>query len=335
MNIYITLDYELFFGTRSGTVQNCILKPTNELLNVVEKYDSKCIFFVDTGYLLKLKQYSKQFPILCKDYELITSHLRELVNKGHELQLHIHPHWEDAVFDGKSWSFDLSRYRLDAFSQIEISNIFFRYKEVLEQITSKSIFVFRAGGWCIQPFPLLKKAMIDNGIVIDSTVYYKGKNSTSTQWFDFSKAKDLDTWRFENDPCVENKKGFFLEIPIAYKKLSPLFFWKFVLVKKAGASLHKPYGDGFPSPRSNKHMIKLLFKKSYSVVSIDGYKAKFLIQAFLSYKKQKKSNFTIIGHPKSFTKYSLSRLDQFLKKTLSSNDNRVVTYNDIRKNYGL
>ena len=56
MNIYITLDYELFFGPDSGTVENCIIEPTEQLLNIVDPLGVKFVCFVDSGYLLALEK---------------------------------------------------------------------------------------------------------------------------------------------------------------------------------------------------------------------------------------------------------------------------------------
>ncbi|MBK7667512.1 MAG: hypothetical protein IPJ32_09355 [Sphingobacteriaceae bacterium] len=51
-NLLFTFDYELFLGKRSGTVENCILKPTDKILELFSKYKvTKAIFFVDTTYL--------------------------------------------------------------------------------------------------------------------------------------------------------------------------------------------------------------------------------------------------------------------------------------------
>ena len=52
MNIYFTFDYELFFGSNSGTIENCIVKPTNELIKIANKYNVKFTFFVDSGFLI-------------------------------------------------------------------------------------------------------------------------------------------------------------------------------------------------------------------------------------------------------------------------------------------
>ena len=75
MNVYFTFDYELFFGSNSGTVQNCILKPTYELIKIAEKHNVKFVFFVDSGFLIKLDEYRKSFPILENDYKKSQSNL--------------------------------------------------------------------------------------------------------------------------------------------------------------------------------------------------------------------------------------------------------------------
>jgi len=315
MNIFVTLDYELFFGD-SGTPEKCIIEPTNALIKIADKYNFKCIFFVDSGYLIKLKEYKKRYPKLENDYNLVSNQIKQLSDNGHDIQLHIHPHWEDSTYDENGWDFDLKRYRLDAFLENEIGDIFFRYKRVLEEITNKKINTYRAGGWCIQPFEKLKKAFIECDLKIDSTVFYKGRNTTQTQWFDFECVKDLDHWRFSNDPCVEDEKGGFLEIPIASTRVSPLFYWKFAFIKKIGLEKHKSYGDGNASPTSNQQLKRLLTKSSYSVVSMDGYKASLLNKAFRAYEKDNKENFVIIGHPKAFTDFSLNKLEAFMRKKL-------------------
>ncbi len=330
MNIYITLDYELFFGN-SGTPEKCIIEPTERLISIVDKFNFKCVFFVDSGYLIKLRKYSQQYPKLENDYKAVSNQIKKLSDKGHDVQLHIHPHWEDTVYDGNQWNFDTTRYRLDSFSENEIIDIFGRYKGILEEITGKQVFAYRAGGWCIQPFSKLKKAFKEYNINVDSTVFYKGKNTTKTQWFDFTEAKDEDYWNFEDNPCISDKKGSFLELPIASYKVSPWFFWRFALTKKIGRAIHTSIGDGISSRASKQQIMRLLTRSSYSVVSIDGYKIRFLNKAFKKYKNQRKDNFVIIGHPKAFTEYSLLKLNNFLKILNSCNDHNVKIFKNINE----
>ena len=102
MNIYFTYDYEIFFGNPSGTALKSIIEPTNEIRKVCQETGITCLFFIDVGYLKKMKEFSS-FDSVKKDYELVTEQIRTLVEEGHNCQLHIHPHWEDSFFDGEKW----------------------------------------------------------------------------------------------------------------------------------------------------------------------------------------------------------------------------------------
>ncbi|EJF07466.1 putative xylanase/chitin deacetylase [Thiovulum sp. ES] len=299
-NIFITLDYELFFGSNSGTVEKSILYPTNKLLEVLDKYNVKASFFVDSGYLLK-----------SGDKEVI-SQIEKLSKEGHDIQLHIHPHWEDSYFQD-SWKMDTTRYRLHQFENID--EIVGKYKKALTDIVENQVFVFRAGGWCIQPFDKIKDALKKENIWLDSTLFYGGRNKSETHFFDFRNSPKMDFWQFEEDPLIE-KDGFFTEIPISSYKLSPLFFWKLAFFKKFGGQKYKSFGDGSAIGGSKWDKIRMLTSFSWSPVSIDGYKSSFLQKAFEEFSEK---NFVIIGHPKALSKYSLKKLEEFIKKNISEN----------------
>src|SRR4051812_23057907 len=117
INIFITLDYELFFGSKPGSQENAIIYPTKQLLVILNKHKAKASFFVDSGYLLKLKEYKVKYPDLEKDYEEISDQIKSLSADGHDIQLHIHPHWEDSYYDGNKWIINTERYRLNSFSE--------------------------------------------------------------------------------------------------------------------------------------------------------------------------------------------------------------------------
>ena len=56
INCYITLDYELFMGARTGSINNSLIKPMTELDLMLDKYNIRTNLFVDSAYLLRLKQ---------------------------------------------------------------------------------------------------------------------------------------------------------------------------------------------------------------------------------------------------------------------------------------
>lgn len=313
MKIYLTFDYELFFG-KSGTAEKSILEPTRRLTQLCERHGAKCVFFVDAGYLDKLKTYSPKFPKLEEERQRVIEQIRQLVQTGHDIQLHVHPHWEQTVYDGNNWVFDLSHYRLDTFSDDAALSIFKRYNDCLQEAAGKPASAFRAGGWCIQPFQKFRPAFERCNIRLDSTVFSRGRNTTSSEWYDFSEAPDLDSWRFDTDPCRVEPNGKFIEVPIASYCVPPTFFWKLAVTKLLRIGSHRGFGDGRPSKNSAGQLTRLLTTFSNSVVSVDGYKSSFLKTAYKKMKKLKRDNFVVIGHPKALSEYSLGKLDQFLGK---------------------
>jgi hypothetical protein len=319
--ILITLDYELFFG-KSGTIEKTIIEPTEKLLSILDRFNIKASFFVDSGYIIKLKEYMRKFDVLKKDYDLITQQIQKLSVQGHDIQLHIHPHWEDSIYDGKQWVFDTNRYKLSDFSELEIDDIIKRYSLVLEEITNIKPSTFRAGGWCIQPFDKMADALYKYGIRVDSTIFPKGKNSTPEKSFDFTNAPNKNNWRFLNNPLIEDNNGRFFEIPISSVKTTPFFYFKFIFNKFFGGEKQKSFGDGFAISNSKNQIFDLLLKPSVSVASIDGFKATLLNKSA----KQNKEQLVLIGHPKAFTPFSLKALDTFISKR--QNDSIFTTYSN-------
>lgn len=317
MNIYITLDYELFFGTNSGSVEHCVIKPTEALLKIVDPYNIKLVFFVDVGYLVQLEKQKEDFPALEGDYKLITNQIKELANNGHGIDLHIHPHWEDSYYDGTKWVFNTNRYKLSDFNEDEIIDIITRYNNTLKRISGKAPKAFRAGGWSAQPFHNIKEGLAKNEVFIDSSVFPKGHYVSKNQAFDFRNVSQYKTkYQFSEDLTVEDSQGDFTEIPISSYKVSPFFFWKFAFKKLQKRKQDISYGDGSAISLKNKEKLRLMTSFSHSVVSIDGYKASYIKKAFKCYVKHTNDsdNFVLIGHPKAFTNYSLNEVEKFILK---------------------
>jgi hypothetical protein len=326
MNIYVTLDYEIYFGENHGTVEKCIIYPTSELIRISEKYNVRFVFFVDCGFILKLNEFKTKYPQLEKDYEAIAKQVRYLSETGHDIQLHIHPHWEDSYYNGERWIINISRYKLSDFNDAEISDIVRKYKKVISDLTGKKIFAYRAGGWCLQPFSKLEKSFKENQITLDSSVFRNGFYKSEHYSYDFRNAPEKDLYKFEEDPTTEKENGFFTEVPISPIKNSPLFFWKLFLLGRKNPYLHKPLGDGraMPAPGYRK---KLLTRFTNNPVSIDGYNACLLQKALNRLKRKKMEQMVVIGHPKALSRYSIIKLEEFIAK--NKKDHNFTTFNNV------
>jgi hypothetical protein len=315
MKILLTLDYEVYFGRRTGTVERCLLEPTRALLAVAGRHGARLAFFVDAGFILRLRDEMRRSAHLREQHDAICRQVGALARAGHEIQLHVHPHWEGSRWTEAGWEIDVERFALHAFDPAAIDDIIGRYAGVLRELAGgEAAFAYRAGGWVIQPFARLRAALLRHGVTLDSTVFPGGHNAGRVQPYDFRDAPARSKWRFEHDPLVEDACGAFLELPIASHRLRPDFFWRFAALKKLGGARHRAFGDGHAIAMEGGDLLRKLLRPTTSVVSMDGYKASFLEAAAADYAARGMGDFVVIGHPKALTPYSLERLDAFLAK---------------------
>lgn len=324
MDILFTFDYEYFIGPKTGTFNNTLLRPVSLLLEILNTYNVKVTFFVDVGYIKRCQELDADNEN-CEHY---IAHLKELCALGHDLQLHIHPHWEDSVYENGEWQVNISRYRLHDYSIEEAASIIENYANLLNTTFAIHAKAFRAGGWCLQPFSHISLALSEAGITLDSTVFYGGKNNNSVNFFDFTNMPILPYWRFAEDPLIPRNNGYFTELPIASLKVSPLFYWRLAISQLIGGEIHKTYGDGVHTKVAKTSLLKLLMLPSSTVVSTDGYKASLLQKSLANMKHTygDASPMVTIGHPKSVTPFSLNCIERFVEESAISN--RYVTVSD-------
>ncbi|MFN7965635.1 MAG: hypothetical protein U0V87_08105 [Acidobacteriota bacterium] len=116
-NVSLTFDYELYFR-ESGTIERCMLEPTEAINALMIKWKMRGTFFIDT---LCLEQFERHACWREKTHR-VKAQLETLVRAGHELGLHLHPHWIDAVPEGDRWVFPTYRhYRLQSLPEPEVA----------------------------------------------------------------------------------------------------------------------------------------------------------------------------------------------------------------------
>ncbi len=288
-----------------------MLEPTEELMRIAEKNKARFVFFVDAGFIWQLRQHAHVTQ--CReDLQLISEQIIRLHKAGHEIALHVHPHWEDSYYEKGSWKINVSRYKLANFNEDEIRGIVSKYHKALTDITGQQCKSYRAGGWCVQPFKKIKQALETNNIFTDSSVYKNGFQDYSAQSYDFRKAPDKAEWNFEDDECDENINGKFREVAITPDRLSPLFYINLYLKMKLNPQNFKPVGDG--SWLKNK---KRIYGHFYSFTDhfacCDGFFASRLRQILLKNESRGSRRMLVLGHPKSMAKCSFYYLDNFLE----------------------
>ncbi len=322
--ILLTFDYELFLGDKSGTAEKCIINPVEELIHIFKKLGIKATFFVDILYYLKcLEKRETQ-----NQAEKLKQNLIKLVENNHRIELHLHAHWLDAIYEQGEWKFEEYRYfRLHNLPQEKITELFVSGVNALEKIAREvkpdyKVIAFRAGGWCIQPFEKIKKGFIKSGIKIDSSVLPGIKGKSLTHEYDFVTAPKAPIYKFNNNVLIKDDDGEFSEIPVTtysvniFKKIINRFKTKLPNYKQSDI-----YGDGKGRGTVNKSFFQKL--KEPRKASLDIKYTPFLNE-LKSFIKRKQGVINVVSHPKTLTPLSFDAIE-----FMAENGCEFITFQDL------
>lgn len=317
-NAIITFDYEVFLGPQTGTIENSVFKPTEQILKILKENNAKAIFFVDATWLLFLLSY---FP---DDFNLISAQLKEIIKAGSSVELHLHPQWLQANREGAHVLFGSTKYyRLHSLSQEGIIDVFKESIEILESITSQKVKCFRAGGFCIDPFDQIKSAFETFEIKYDFSVVpgmsLKGGNEYD---YDFSKLSDTSYFHFEDDVKNPDPNGNFIEIPLSTYQNNPLYRLINKLLLKY--SNDRIFGDGKGIQEKSHYFLRSLsrrlsFSKAFLTSDNNNHRFfKFLLKRHFN----RHSLIVLISHPKTLSRQGLTNISFVTKKynTYNSED---------------
>ncbi|MBB6733055.1 hypothetical protein [Cohnella zeiphila] len=314
--VLLTFDYEVYFR-ESGSFQQCIQKPVDELAKLMKEHRIVATFFVDILYYLRMLEREETRS----DAESMKRQLQRLVRAGNRIEPHLHPHWLDAEFKDGAWSFPhYERYRLQALGQEQIMSLFRQGCRELEQIAKEvrpdyRVMAYRAGGWCIQPFDKLKKAFAECHILVDSSVAPRMRGMSDVHYFDFTGVPDRSHYSFDSDPTQWNRKGHLTEIPISTYRRTSLFKIKRKIVNRFYRDELLPYGDGSGIPLKEDFRKKWL--STYEMITLERMFPKDLIEIV---GKTPQDAVNIISHPKGMSRMSMRCIQE-----LASQDHHFLT----------
>lgn len=293
-----------------------MLEPTAELLALAMGKEVRFTFFIDVGYLIQ----AEKFTETTTELNQVKHQIKEMVDLGHDVQLHVHPHWEKSSYVDGKWIMNTSgAYKLSDFDTTDRENIIKKYKSYLEDLIGKKVDAYRAGGWCIQPFQDIKQVFKEVGLKIDSSVFRGGYLVTDDYSVDFTEAPRKSSYRFEEDVCLEDENGSFLEYPISSYRYNPSFFWMLYGLGRLFPSKHKMIGDGVFLSQGTRKLFSLT-SYTTSHVSTDGYFAKKLNAALEKSINLKHNEMVVIGHPKGNTRYSMVKLKEFIERNYKKHE---------------
>lgn len=176
--VAVTVDYETWHPMpEEPTVDwnQTVFDPTEKLFAVAEKSGAVLTFMAEMGEYLWLLEHDPAVAVR------MAAQWREAIDRGHDVQLHLHPNWLPEVHPRRTPSglqFDWSVTRLADYPG-DLSGAIRRAKTALRDAVSPvapdhAVTCFRAGAYAAQPFPRLFDALVENGIECDSSVYRGG-----------------------------------------------------------------------------------------------------------------------------------------------------------------
>jgi hypothetical protein len=239
-HLIITCDYELPAGGK-GDVRRHMIEPTMKLFRVCEQHGAKLTIMAEVGELWafeKAENAGFKKHIGYDSAHLIRQQLREAVQRGHDVQLHLHPQWIHARWRETAWELDYKHYKLTDFEDDQMLALLRRGKEYLETMLRPycgdyECVGIRAGHWNTQPSHRYLTALRNAGIRSDTSVFKWGYRCDGAADFDYRNAfSNVLAWYARMDDINRaSPQPTILEVPIAtesvryLRMLTPRRLW--------------------------------------------------------------------------------------------------------------
>ncbi|MBP1673336.1 MAG: putative xylanase/chitin deacetylase [Bacteroidetes bacterium] len=333
-SILLTFDYELPLGGVLNNYEESLFKPTDQLMKSASKMDVPLVFFVDILCYIQFK--NNRLDQFCDRFK---QQVQQMILDGHDVQLHLHPHWlktkikdNQFVTDAPFSLSDYSDTQIQFFIQTGVESL---NKMVQEVKNEYQCVAFRAGGYNFgTKQALIVDLLFQHGIRFDASIAkgYYFKSDTSV--VDYRHCPENPHWFLKGI----NPKHQILEIPIASKPKSWFEIPTFLKLKwyksrsvDRGKMIHT-----FTQYTRNEKWNQFL---SSRMLTIDNYtfSLSFLLTVIhyqiKIHKNIENSAFCLIGHPKAMGLYSLELLENLIKKIQYNNDLNIITFNSIENIY--
>ena len=173
IHLALTHDWELR-GDGSGDIAQIQFAPLRQLLKIYAKFGARTTFLPDVMQQLRFRQVESKHPELKALADSWDEHVRTAFRQGHDIQLHLHPHWLNARYENRRWQMDgdwsiLKYDREVAYAMLADTK---KYLEDLLQPVDATYrcLAFRAGALAAAPSDHLFESLVELGIELDVSI---------------------------------------------------------------------------------------------------------------------------------------------------------------------
>jgi hypothetical protein len=266
--------------------------------------------------------------------------MRDALKRGHDVQLHLHPHWLNSVWQEDHWQVATDRMYLAEFgfsdSDEAAPAIIKRgvdyLHDLLRTVTPDyRCTAFRAAGLALQPKEQeLISALMDHGITIDSSIAKDLVLRLDTVEIDYRTVPSAANWYIAPASGLTKDAGEgVLEIPIAtfrcglFSRLGFLYRRLRSVGMRRGAGISRSAKQTRWSNLSTmiRYNLRYLYGSPLFSLSCDtkGHNLDMLLGGFDAYVKQHASGapifLSMINHPKLMFDAQFDLLESFVKMT--------------------
>ena len=317
INLFLTFDYELPLGGWTVSPEAALIEPTRKLLVCCEKLHVRAVFFIDVLSFIRFRELEND-----SFEQSVRRQLTEIVRQGHDIQLHLHPHWFTSSFENGIYK-PSKDFRLADFNEKEIAAMVAQGIDYLNDVAKTvnpdyTCLAFRAGGFNLENSPMIFKILTENGIQIDSSLCHGYYFASDISTVDYSNLPNQSNWFFTHGNYnVPTCTGMY-EIPIAGKKKSILEVPTFIKVNFLRDRM--PENRGKVIHANHKLSFQKKIKKALSarMLSFDNYtcSARFLMNILHDnikrFSSQEEISLAIISHPKTMDWYNYQLMEDVI-----------------------
>ncbi|MEG3639495.1 hypothetical protein [Magnetococcus sp. PR-3] len=236
IELYLSADYELYFARNRLPEAEVLIPPTQQLMAQCEAVHAPLTLFCDVACLMRYQQWGELDFV-----RAVEQQLQEAIRRGHDVQLHLHPHWFRTQRDDQGGyqfapeDYLLGSYEPDPAQQpAQFDQMIGQGKAYLETLlqgvdSHYQCNSFRGGGYGLQPgTEALFTALQKHGVVVDSSVVPGYYLKTAVHRVDFREMVGRSNQWFGPEHGLSSsapKGGGLFEVPIGAANLPDVPSW--------------------------------------------------------------------------------------------------------------
>jgi len=322
LRLFLTFDHELPLGSLKTSYNKALFDPTERLLELANRKSITVTLFTDILSGIRFHEWDR-----IGFYEPYQNQLQHAVSQGHDVQLHLHPHWLTSGYENGLVipSHDYSLANFEHGKEINIGEIVKMGVNTLEGICRKAnpsykVLAYRAGGYNIEPASKeIFSQLAQNGIRFDSSVVLKYYFVSSLSLVDFRKTPAMPNWFIGSDGNFRQaaESGIF-EIPVAAIPKTPFEIPTRFKLKRYAHRAPESHGTMIHEgkPGSRVQQLRMLFSSRMLTFDNHTLSAEYLMRILVynvrNFSGSATVNLATCSHPKTMGNYSFELLERFI-----------------------